>query len=233
MNLKSDIAKLSTNSAGTFAVLSDFDDNLIAVDLSTERVSCKFPEYDAAPISCFNIHPKTDNVVIVYADSHFVECSSKSGKFTKFSANFLSSESLSSHLPKEFTSKVFPTIGIIFPRSQKKPYEDSIIFYDVEKIFVFDKSILIESVDDSTKMKSAKLTKTSEVNNSTNGISTKSVAKVYAMTVTKKYDHLVHLDAFGPVDESGTPGLVAVEVRPESLESQLPPSLRQKKFGAM
>lgn len=29
------------------------------------------------------------------------------------------------------------------------------------------------------------------------------------------------------------PSLVAIEVKPEALELQLPPSLRQKKFGAM
>jgi hypothetical protein len=52
------------------------------------------------------------------------------------------------------------------------------------------------------------------------------------MTATKKYKHLVHLAALEPA-EDGRPSLVAVEVRPETLEAQLPASLRQKKFGAM
>ena len=224
---------MSTSSSGTFVVLSDFDDNLISVDLSTERVTCKFPEYDSAPISCFSVHPKTDNVVVVYADSHFVECSAKTGKFTKFSTKFLSDESLSTFLPKQFTSKAFATSGIVFPRHQKNPYDDSIIFYDVDKIFVFDKSILAEQTEESAKLKSAKMQKTSEANISMNGHSTKIVAtKELAMRVTKKYEHLVHLAALGSGDDSG-PVLVAVEVRPETLEAQLPPSLRQKKFGAM
>ena len=118
MNLTNDVSKISTNSSGTIAVLSDFDGNLISVDLSTERVLCKFPEYDASPIACFEIHPKSDNVIVVYADSHFVECSAKSGKFTKFSTNFLASESLTSYLPKQFLSKNFSTSGIVFPHCQ-------------------------------------------------------------------------------------------------------------------
>ena len=233
MNLKSDISKMSTNATGTFVVLSDYDDNLISVDLATERASCKFPEYDAAPISCFAIHPKTDNVVVVYADSHFVECNAKTGKYTKFSAKLLADESLSAFLPKQFLTKVFATTDIVFPRHQTNPYDDSIIFYDVDKIFVFDKSILVEQTEESTKLKSAKIQKTtSEANLSMNGHSTKTVPKQLAMRVTKKYEHLVHLAALGSSDDSG-PVLVAVEVRPEALEAQLPPSLRQKKFGAM
>lgn len=41
-----------------------------------------------------------------------------------------------------------------------------------------------------------------------------------------KYEHLVYLGAMGE-------DLVAVEVKAQSIEAQLPPSLRQKKFGAM
>ena len=65
-----------------------------------------------------------------------------------------------------------------------------------------------------------------------------------SMRVTKKYEHLVHLGTISsfpksPIkcqdDPRTTPqiSLVAVEVKPQFLESQLPPSVRQKKFGAM
>ena len=65
-----------------------------------------------------------------------------------------------------------------------------------------------------------------------------------SMRVTKKYEHLVHLSAISSFSKSPekckdvtrtTPqvSLVAVEVKPQFLESQLPPSVRQKKFGAM
>ena len=72
-----------------------------------------------------------------------------------------------------------------------------------------------------------------------------------AMRITKKYEHLIY---FGfrnvssatnktnsnsmPIDNkenknSLLPTVVAVEVKPQFLESQLPPSVRRKKFGAM
>ena len=78
-----------------------------------------------------------------------------------------------------------------------------------------------------------------------------------SMRVTKKYEHLVHLgfmealalcaignksdeNKFNKSNEgsqehsnSTQTTLVAVEVKPQFLESQLPPSVRQKKFGAM
>ena len=71
-----------------------------------------------------------------------------------------------------------------------------------------------------------------------------------SMRVTKKYEYLVHLGILNSLSEphmennftkiestretpSTQPSLVAVEVKPQFLESQLPPSVRQKKFGAM
>ena len=82
-----------------------------------------------------------------------------------------------------------------------------------------------------------------------------SMGSTQAMRITKKYEHLVHLglfessQSFHVKDELGNKNdksnvsqevltsspctLVAVEVKPQSFESQLPPSVRQKKFGAM
>ena len=81
------------------------------------------------------------------------------------------------------------------------------------------------------------------------------VETLASMRITKKYEYLTHL---GFVDSSKLstadkphkdslaemngiqdkptsvqPILVAVEVKPQFLESQLPPSVRRKKFGAM
>merc|ERR1712150_195610 len=47
------------------------------------------------------------------------------------------------------------------------------------------------------------------------------------MKVTKKYQHLLHLGCVGEEE------LVVVEDKPQSMEARLPPSMRQKKFGAM
>ena len=71
------------------------------------------------------------------------------------------------------------------------------------------------------------------------------------MRITKKYEHLVYF-GFRNItkvskksgsnslpsniqenDNFTPPTVVAVEVKPQFLESQLPPSVRRKKFGAM
>ena len=224
LNLKSDISKIATNSAGTLAVVSDYVDTIVTVVLASERVICRFPEYSASKMACFGVNPRSDNVVIVYADGRFVECNARNGRHTKFCSKYLTDETFSTLLPKQFVNKSLPTLGVVFPRSLKTPYEDTMIFYDVDKIFVFDKSILVAD-DESATTKSAKLN---------GGTLTKvpTVPKLPPMTFTKKYEHLVFLDSLDS-DASSPPALVAVEVRPDSLESQLPPTLRQKKFGAM
>lgn len=229
LNLKSDISKIATNSAGTLAVIADYQDTLVSVDLASERVISRFPEYSASKMSCFGLNPRNDNVVVVYADGRFVECNSRNGRHTKFCSKFLTDETFSNLLPKQFVSKGLPTLGVVFPRSLKTPYEDTIIFYDVDKIFVFDKSILIAAADDHNDEGSTKAAKLN------GGIPNKvpALPKQSPMTVTKKYEHLVFLDSLDGDSGASPPALVAVEVRPESLESQLPPTLRQKKFGAM
>lgn len=88
-----------------------------------------------------------------------------------------------------------------------------------------------------------------------NGIMNNKADLPASMSITKKYEYLAHLglvnsptilpckklpkdslaEMNGTVDKSTSsePILVAVEVKPQFLESQLPPSVRQKKFGAM
>lgn len=187
MDLQSDVSKIVTNAAGTFAVVSDFDGNLVVVDLANEKVSAKFPRYDVAPVVTFAIHPKTENVIIVYANHHFVECNPKSGKYTKFSATYLNDD-VAAFLPKQFTSKSQPTSGIIFPNTSKKQYEDTIIFYDCQNIFVLDKSVFTSEEVEKTEVKVSK----------TSSTVTKAITKqTSAMRVIKKYQYLVHLGAPG------------------------------------
>ena len=61
------------------------------------------------------------------------------------------------------------------------------------------------------------------------------------MRITKKYEHLVYFGSQNMPTANNDkenknitqPTVVAVEVKPQFLESQLPPSVRRKKFGAM
>jgi len=87
---------------------------------------------------------------------------------------------------------------------------------------------MLETYDKSGKP--PKLVKSS-ANNSTQGHK----QSQQVMRITKKYEFLVHLNLTKSTSDTcrNGPSLVAFEVKPEALLLQLPPSLRQKKFGLM
>jgi hypothetical protein len=98
MSLSADVAKLVINHSGSFCLVSDYDGNVVVVDLASEKVSVKFSKFHDSPITCLAVDPKNDNVTIVYANNQFVECNPKSGKLTKFFEKHLARE-LSNLLP--------------------------------------------------------------------------------------------------------------------------------------
>ena len=136
-------------------------------------------------------------------------------------------------IPKDWRLKHKTTKGILFPQSHlsgnlaKK--NDTILFYDEELIGVLDRNIVMDISKGvlPTASKQAKTDKKSK-NQDLNDIS-KSVLRL-----SKRYEHLVFLGALEAENmEDMSQPLVAVEVKPHVLEQQLPPSIRQKKFGAM
>ena len=108
--------------------------------------------------------------------------------------------------PNQWTNSKFVTRGIL-------QSGDRMILFDTSQIASLDKSVEYGKP-------SAKASK-SESGKKKMGRREKS------MRFTKKYEHLLHLSSL----EGGE--LVAVEMKPQSVEAQLPPSLKQKKFGAM
>ena len=194
------------------------------------RIQCKMPKYEDAPVSCMALHPKTKTLVVVYSDHHFVECCTKTGKYTKLTNTLQENDTL---ISREWKNKVFPTRGILFPQSHLKSgilgkKHDTIIFYDEQYISVLDRPILMNAVVPSAskqaKKEDSKNNKKSDVENLRKSV----------LRMSKRYEHLVFLATLAPEnDEDLTSPLVAIEVKPQVLQSQLPPSLRKKKFGAM
>ena len=188
---------------GDYCAIADFSGHVICFDLGEKKPVCKAPLYNDAPVSCLSIHPKKDQFIVVYTDNHIVEVNIANGKYTKFS-NALK-------MPKDWKNKKHPTIGII------QDGDDKIIMYDHVKIFSLDRSnstLSSSSREPPSKKKTATL------------IDQEPEQKI---KVTKKFENLVF---FGPV-ESSLKSLMAVEVKPQTIEDQLPPSLKMKKFGAM
>ncbi|TRY62961.1 hypothetical protein TCAL_04923 [Tigriopus californicus] len=113
-------------------------------------------------------------------------------------------------LPKEWNRKKKCTRGVLEGANER------VILYD---------DLTLCSIDTRPKTMTPAQTPTKKERKEKNGLyNPGQVASIPKLL--SKYEHLVYL---GAIDEA----LVAVEVKAQSIEAQLPPSLRQKKFGVM
>ena len=210
----------------------DFSNNVTVCDMNNEgKIQCKLPKYQDSPISCMALHPKTKTLIVVYSDHHFVECCTKTGKYTKLTNTLQENATL---IPKEWKNKVYPTRGILFPQAHLKSgilskKVDTIMFYDEQLISVLDRSTLMNSVVPNASKQVKK-----EGNNKDVKKTDVDTLKKSVLRLSKRYEYLVFLATLMPENEEDlTSPLVAVEVKPQVLQNQLPPSMRRKKFGAM
>ena len=203
-------------------VLADISDTVVSLNLDTLAVISRFPGCTDANISSMGLSPDSKTCFISYSNNKFVEVDVKLGKFTKFSRE----EAVK--LPKNWLSRRTPVTNIVHIENN----EDLILMNDHNILAILDKDK--EMPEPSSKLfftdpRATPDTDTCSV--SSFGSQMTSGSKMEqslsaGLRMSRKFDHLVslhHLDK----DE-----VVAVEVKPSAIESQLPPSLKQKKFGA-
>ena len=106
------------------------------------------------------------------------------------------------------------------------------MFYDDKYVSVLDRHAVMSYTDQSQSRAKKSKKATNQVGRRGEGQEQKE--HVTFLNMTQRYEHLAFLGALPPEtsDDVNCP-LVAVEVRPQLFEAQLPPSLKQKKFGAM
>ena len=103
------------------------------------------------------------------------------------------------------------------------------MFYDEQFISVLDRPALMNT----SAVPSASKQSKKETSKDSKKIDTETMKKS-VLRLSKRYEYLVFMGTLIPEnDEELTSPLVAVEVKPQVLQSQLPPSMRRKKFGAM
>jgi len=207
----------------TMALLADHNDNVVAVSLASLEVVAKLPSYSEAALACFAIDPGCTTAALVYANHRVMEVSLASARYTKFS------NSLASQLPRGWLSRRTAVTGVTYLR--EKP--DLILMHDDSTIAVLDKEK--DMPEPSAKLVYNDPRSTPSDDQSQDGSSycpslspssTKDVlGQDSGLRMSRKYCHLLglmHLQG----DE-----VVAVEVKPTTIEELLPPSLKQKKFG--
>ena len=203
-------------------VLVDNTDTAVSLALDTLAIISKFPGYTEANISAVGVSPSSKTCFIAYSNNKLVEVDIKSGKFTKFSREE------AGKLPKGWLSRRTAVTSVVHVAES----EDLVLLHDHNILAVLDKDK--EMPEPSSKLfysdpRATPDTETGSVSSFGSQMTSGSRLEQSlsaGLRMSRKFDHLVSLHHLEK-DE-----IVAVEVKPSVVESQLPPSLRQKKFGA-
>ena len=168
LDLHSGICHLEVHPKGIACAIADFDGNVRLINLRSINDSIKLinlrtmksddrsqdieglnssvrkiPHYNMAVVSCMSFNPGTEgNLVIVYANHHFVEVDSTNGKYTEFTNKITNTGKKFRQIPLEWTEKKFATRGIAFLEGVNNignRSEDVIMFYDEANICTFNK----------------------------------------------------------------------------------------------
>ncbi|KAB0796828.1 hypothetical protein PPYR_10889 [Photinus pyralis] len=205
--LKDTITFLEISQSGRYLIAGDPSGN-IAIWMLNQQSEwehyCKLPRYSVSIPTSIALHPNDKNLIVTYADHKLVEYNIKRRRFTSFSLA-LEKQSI-------WPSKSFPVRNIAFDSRR----QNIIILHD-------DSHIVIADQDKSLSKENVKIPKR-EVTSPSNRRSAANVSSSIFRTI-KKYKHLVYLGWLS--DEE----MVAVEVSPQNLLEQLPPCLKQSKFG--
>ena len=204
--------------ASSQAVLVMVDTQDTAVSLALTDLSLLARLNTSANISAISLSPDSQTVLVSYSNNRLVELRTDTGKTTRFSREQLSE----AKLPKSWLSRRTSVTDILHLGADLILLKDQ----DCRVLAVLDK-------DKQMPEPSSKLFFTDPTNKTDCSVSMSSLgsttkleqALASGLRMSRKYDHLVSLHHLGG-DE-----LVAVEVKPSLIESQLPPSLKQKKFG--
>ncbi|KAF5306667.1 hypothetical protein FQR65_LT07222 [Abscondita terminalis] len=207
--LQDTITFLEVSQSGKHIVAADPRSNIVVWALNNEsewEQLCKLPTYSDSSPTSLSIHPNSRNLVVMYADHKMVEYNISRKRLTHFS------KSMNKNHTNIWPSKSYPVRNIVF--DSKK--DNVVILHDDSYIVIADQNKPLPT--DNAKIPKIELTNLSDSNDSLKSC----FSSFHAI---KKYKHLVYL---GWLTEDE---LVAVEVSPLSILEQLPPCLKQAKFG--
>lgn len=204
----------------TVALIADQQDTVVAVDLDTLGLKAKLPSYREASLCALTMSPNCTSCVMVYSNQRVVEVDINSAKYTTFSSQ------LASRLPRAWLSRRTAVTEVTYMGDNT----DLILLHDDSTLAVIDKEKDMPEPHAKLMYTDPRSTpdSTSETVSSYAGSLSPSSGKdvsTSGLRMSRKYNHLVsftHLSG----DE-----VIAIEVKPNTIEEQLPPSLKQKKFG--
>jgi hypothetical protein len=169
LDLHSGISHLEVHPKGVSCAVADYNGNVRIINIRKmnhakaehiqgaeilRTIVHKIPTYNQAVVSSMSFSPKTEgNLIIVYANHHFIEVDNINGKYTEFTNKITSTGKKYRQLPSEWTDKKFPTKGIVFLQkgdSDSKKCEEVLVFYDEVNICSFDKQVWSSNISKTT-----------------------------------------------------------------------------------
>ena len=182
LDICSGIAHLEAHPNGLACAIASYDgtvrlinmrSTMVKENIVTKPTVHKVPSYNLAIVSSMRFSPKIEgNLLIAYANHHFVEINSLNGQYTEFTNKIMTIPKKYRQLPKEWNEKLFSTKAISFLEDTKSNLKDNelIVFYDEGNICTFDKHAWFKNIQEA---------KTNEISLDleTNGPSTKSAKK--------------------------------------------------------
>lgn len=219
LGLQGAVTRLSVGDR--LAVLADRLDNIVAVDLASLTLQAKLPSYREAPLCALSISPSSATCLLVYSNQRVMEVCLSSARYTPFSAQ------LASKLPRAWLGRRTAVTQVTHVRG-----EEVIMLHDDSMLAVIDKEKDLPEPNSKLFFSDPRATPDeSQSESSYAGSHSPSSMKeqvdgsTSGLRMSRKFCHLLsfnHLQG----DE-----VVALEVKPSTIEEQLPPSLKQKKFG--
>ncbi|XP_063801989.1 U3 small nucleolar RNA-associated protein 4 homolog [Pseudophryne corroboree] len=174
-------------------------------NVKERKFRCSVPQYTSPP-TAISIHPSTNNLVMAHADQQVLEFSITQKQYTDWSRRVLQHG-----LHRDWQERDTPITGITFNPSRP----GDILMHDNYMFCVLDKSLPLP--DDKTAL--------------VNQISLKHLSErarrsqAHAFKITRKYQPLLFMDLLDDGE------LVLVERPIRDILAQLPPPMKEKKFG--
>ncbi|XP_068115701.1 U3 small nucleolar RNA-associated protein 4 homolog isoform X2 [Hyperolius riggenbachi] len=197
---------LAASKDGSLLAAASANSQIDVYNVKDMKYVCSVPQYNSPP-TAIRIHPSTNNLVIAHADQHVVEFDIAHKQYTDWSRKVLQHG-----LHRDWLERDTPITGISFNPSRP----EHILLHDNYMFCVLDKSQPLPD-DNTFLLANQKALKHLSVRARR--------SRTHAFKITRKYQPLLFMDLL----ENGE--LVLVERPISDILAQLPPPIKQKKFG--
>ncbi|KAM4722233.1 U3 small nucleolar RNA-associated protein 4 homolog [Rhinophrynus dorsalis] len=196
---------MAVSADGSHLAVASPSSQIDVYNMKNLKHECSVPRYNSPP-TAIGIHPSNKNLVIAYADQQMLEFNIARKQYTEWSRR-----ALQHGLHRDWLERDTPILGISFNPSRP----EDILMNDTYMFCVLDKSLPLP--DDKTPLLNQKTLKQLSVKARR--------SQAHAFKITKKYQPLLFMDLL----DGGE--LVVVERPLSDIQTQLPPPMKQKKFG--